>query len=100
MKKLNFLRAVAFLEGTSFLFLLLVAMPLKYIYLNPAPVRVTGMVHGVLFLLYVYLLFTATLEQGWRKRTFLYGFIASVLPFGPFWFELVYLKGRDEEPAR
>jgi integral membrane protein len=93
------LRIVAFLEGTSFLFLLLVAMPLKYVYGNPAPVRVTGMVHGVLFLLYVYLLFTVALERGWRKRTFFYGLVASVLPLGPFWFELVYLKGKDEEPA-
>lgn len=99
LKKLSYFRILAFLEGASFLFLLFVAMPLKYIYQNPGPVRVTGMVHGVLFLMYVYMLITVALERGWRKRTALYGFLASVLPFGPFWFELIYLKGRDEEPS-
>lgn len=99
MKKANYFRLLAFAEGFSFLFLLLVAMPLKYVYHLPEAVRITGMVHGILFLLYVYFLFDVGTDRRWRKRTMLYGFLASMLPFGPFWFELVYLKGKDEEPA-
>jgi len=95
---MKWFRRLAFAEGFSFLFLLLVAMPLKYIYLNPEPVRFTGMVHGILFLLYVYSLIDVALDRGWRKRTMAYGLLASVLPLGPFWFELVYLKGKNEEP--
>ncbi|RYG24193.1 MAG: DUF3817 domain-containing protein [Chitinophagaceae bacterium] len=73
-------------------------MPLKYVFHLPETVRITGMVHGVLFLLYIYLLLTVALDRGWKKRTVAYGMLASVLPFGPFWFELIYLKGKDEEP--
>ena len=45
------LRVIGFWEGVSFLVLLLIAMPLKYIAGNPEPVSIVGMAHGVLFLL-------------------------------------------------
>ena len=48
---LNRLRVVAFWEGVSFLVLLGVAMPLKYLAGWPLAVRVVGMAHGILFIL-------------------------------------------------
>ncbi|MBF9224019.1 DUF3817 domain-containing protein [Hymenobacter ruricola] len=50
------LRLVAILEGVSFLVLLLVAMPLKYLAGQPQAVRPVGMAHGLLFVLYCFLL--------------------------------------------
>ena len=47
------LRAVALLEGASYLLLLGVAMPLKYLAGMPGAVRAVGSAHGGLFLLYV-----------------------------------------------
>jgi integral membrane protein len=78
------LRVIGFWEGVSFLVLLLIAMPLKYLAGWPQAVRVVGMAHGVLFLLYVWAAIQAALEHNWSwKRTGLV-LLASVLPAGPF----------------
>ncbi|RYZ34498.1 MAG: DUF3817 domain-containing protein, partial [Myxococcaceae bacterium] len=53
MSALRQLRLIAFLEGLSFLGLLFVAMPVKYLLGQPLAVRVAGSVHGLLFLLFV-----------------------------------------------
>lgn len=43
----------ALAEGSSFLLLLFVAMPMKYLMGMPRVVTVVGAIHGVLFLLYI-----------------------------------------------
>ena len=50
------LRFVGTLEGISFLLLLGVAMPIKYIWGNPVFVKYIGMGHGVLFVLFLVML--------------------------------------------
>lgn len=78
------LRIIGLLEGISFLLLLGIAMPLKYLAGQPAAVQVVGMAHGILFLLYVLAAVLAHVEYDWPvKRTALV-VIASVVPFGPF----------------
>ena len=78
---------IAYLEGTSFLVLLGIAMPLKYMYGDPTAVRMVGWVHGLFFLLYMGALALIASEQSWPlKKTFL-GMLAGVVPFGPFIFE-------------
>ena len=47
------LRLVGGLEGISYLLLLGVAMPLKYLAGMPAMVQVAGWIHGLLFTLFV-----------------------------------------------
>ena len=42
-------RIIAFTEGVSYLVLLFVAMPLKYMLHIPEPVKYCGWLHGVLF---------------------------------------------------
>ncbi|MBF9140961.1 DUF3817 domain-containing protein [Hymenobacter properus] len=79
------LRLVAILEGVSFLVLLLIAMPLKYLAGQPQAVRHVGMAHGVLFVLYVLLLIQQSIERGWSIKKVLLGFIASLVPLGTFW---------------
>ncbi|HTO03360.1 MAG TPA: DUF3817 domain-containing protein, partial [Opitutus sp.] len=46
---LSRLRFIGWWEGVSFLVLLGIAMPLKYLAGEPAAVRVVGMAHGILF---------------------------------------------------
>jgi integral membrane protein len=78
------LRFVGWWEGVSFLLLLGVAMPLKYFAGEPGAVRVVGMAHGILFMLYVLAALQAALEYQWTwKRTALV-LLASILPAGPF----------------
>lgn len=80
-------RAVAFWEGLSFLVLLLLAMPLKYLLGMPQMVRVVGMAHGVLFVAYVFTLLMAALEYRWNFSRVVVAFAASLVPGGTFWLD-------------
>lgn len=82
MTSLRQFRVVAFLEGVSYLLLLLVAMPLKYYAGLPLAVRVMGSVHGLLFVTFVVALLRATLARRWRLRRPLWMFVSSLVPFG------------------
>lgn len=71
-------------EGISFLVLLGIAMPLKYVADIPQAVSVVGMAHGILFIAYLYLIHECRMAFGWSLKTAALGALASVLPFGPF----------------
>ena len=79
-----FLRAAALVEGLSFLVLLLVAMPLKYMAGLPAAVTVVGWVHGVLFVVFCAALLYAAVVARWPASRAALLFVAALLPFGPF----------------
>ena len=87
MTALRQLRLIAFLEGTSFLALLFIAMPLKYLASLPLAVRIVGSVHGVLFLVFMAALYRAGSERRWPLRRWLIAFVSSVVPFGTFIFD-------------
>lgn len=86
------LRVIAFLEGVSYLILLGIAMPLKYLAGIPEAVRVVGMAHGVLFVLFVILLIQVAVERSWSfKKTFL-SFLSSLIPFGTFYADVKWFR--------
>ena len=87
MNPLRQLRLVALLEGLSFVLLLFVAMPLKYLAELPVAVRIVGSVHGLLFLVFVGALYRVVLEYGWPARRWLAAFVSSVVPFGTLVFD-------------
>ena len=89
------LRAIGMIEGISFLLLLFVAMPLKYLAGQPLAVRIVGMAHGILFLVFCLALFQAMVEHRWSLRKAAGPFIASLIPFGPFIIDKK-LKTEDE----
>ena len=89
------LRLCGWIEGISYLLLLGVAMPLKYMMDMPMAVRWVGLAHGVLWLVYVSMLFTMYLGHTIYLKHLLGGLFASVMPFGPFVFER-YLPSDDE----
>jgi len=78
------LRLVGILEGISFLTLMGIAMPLKYLAHMPAAVKYVGWVHGLLFILYVLALGQATASKMWSPFKALLLFVAAVVPFGTF----------------
>lgn len=82
---------ISILEGTSFLVLLLIAMPLKYIWDAPQMVQVTGMFHGILFIAYILGAFLLYKPLQWNSKTLLLVCVSSVLPLGPFYVEKKYL---------
>ena len=87
MTALRQLRLVALLEGTSFLALLFIAMPLKYLAGFPVAVRIVGSLHGVLFLMFMAVLYRAGSARGWPRSRWLIAFVSSVVPFGTFMFD-------------
>lgn len=80
-------RRISIIEGISFLVLLFIAMPLKYTMDYPLAVTVVGWIHGVLFVIYIYVIFPTAKNLGWNFSKTLMGLAASVLPFGPFIFD-------------
>lgn len=80
-------RQIAMAEGASYLLLLLIAMPLKYIWKIPEPVKYVGWIHGVLFILYAAMLLICAFKYRWKLVRILGFFVASLLPFVPFFVE-------------
>ena len=72
------------IEGYSYLALLFIAMPLKYLLGIAMAVKVVGMLHGVLFTSLVLLMVPAYLQAKWEFKCNLLFFIASLVPFGTF----------------
>lgn len=90
----NFIRMfrwISIMEGVSFLLLLLVAMPLKYIWDLPKMVEIVGMLHGILFVAYILGAFYLYKPLEWKFKTLVIICVSSVLPFGPFYVEKKYL---------
>ncbi|MFC0189617.1 DUF3817 domain-containing protein [Fictibacillus aquaticus] len=86
------LRVVGNLEGLSFIVLLVIAMPLKYLADMPMAVTIVGMLHGVLFVLYIAAILHVWLVKRWPVFRVILAMAASVIPFGPFFFDAKYLK--------
>lgn len=82
MSPLRQFRVVAYLEGVSFLLLLGVAMPLKYLADLPLAVRVMGSVHGALFVVFVVTLVRAAWSRSWPITRPAWMFASSLVPFG------------------
>ncbi len=93
------LRLAGITEGISFILLLGVAMPLKYVWGKPEFVSVIGMAHGLLFLAFCLALFLATVEHSWPIKKAAVFFVAALLPFGPFVID-GRLKAEDAEDQR
>ena len=81
---LSRLRLIGLLEGISFIFLLGIAMPMKYQMGLPLVVKYTGWVHGVLFVAYLYAILNVYLDRGWSLLKVAAALLASLIPFGTF----------------
>ncbi len=87
MTALRRFRLVALLEGWSYLVLVFIAMPLKYLAGIPIAVRVAGSIHGLLFIVFIAALYHAFIQRNWPMRRAFRAFACSVVPFGAFVFD-------------
>ena len=71
-------------EGISFLLLLGICMPLKYIMEIPQPTTYVGMAHGILFILYCLYVLLVAYQLKWDYTVIFWSLLASLIPFGPF----------------
>ncbi|MCP2045867.1 DUF3817 domain-containing protein [Pontibacter sp. HSC-36F09] len=96
------LRTIGIYEGISYLLLLGIAMPIKYMAGIPEVVKYTGWAHGVLFVLYMMSVLEVTLTHNWSIKKVAAAVVASLLPFGPFILDKKLLKeeeNRKEKPV-
>ena len=84
MNSIQTLRVLGNIEGVSYLLLLGIAMPMKYIYGMPVAVKFVGIAHGVLFIAYCLLLALQMRANKWNLLFGIYLFVATLIPFGTF----------------
>ena len=85
-------RSWAIAEGWSFLILLFVAMPLKYLADQPIAVKVVGWAHGILFIGYWITAIPLFTKLKWDGERIVGLGLASILPFGTFVMERKWLR--------
>ena len=81
------LRVIGIIEGISYLILLGIGMPLKYLAGIPEVVKVVGWAHGVLFVLFCLALLHVWIVRRWSIGRAFLAFVASLVPFGTFIFD-------------
>ncbi len=84
------------IEGISFLLLLCIAMPLKYLYGQPEMVRYVGSIHGILTIVYIYLLVSVTVQLKWSLKTAFLAFVASLVPLGMLYAEFKIFRNAEQ----
>jgi integral membrane protein len=89
---INIFRLIAFLEGISYILLLGIAVPIKYVLENPTYVKLLGMPHGLLFIAYIILAIMVGSKLKWNNKTLFHVLLASIIPFGTFFVDKKYLK--------
>lgn len=89
---LRWFKTIALAEGISFLLLLGVAMPLKYMAGLPIAVTVMGSLHGALFIAYAVAALMLFTHEKWPLERLSGVFLASVLPGGTFVLERKWLR--------
>jgi integral membrane protein len=83
-KSVSNLRWAGLIEAVSYILLVAIAMPLKYIWGRPEAVSVVGMIHGVLFVIFCAALLQVVYRVRWPLGRAALVFVMALLPFGPF----------------
>lgn len=92
MNHLKLYRLIGFLEGISYILLLGIAVPYKYLGGNDIGVKLLGMPHGLLFIAYIGYSIHFYDRLNWKTSTLIYAVLASLLPFGTLIFDSKILK--------
>ena len=87
----NIFRRVALLEGLSYILLMTFALYFKYQLNDDTYVKLLGMPHGILFVLYIVLAFLLRKKENWNLPIFGVILLASLIPFGTFYIDRKYL---------
>lgn len=93
------LRLTGMAEGTSFLLLTLIAMPLKHLAGRPEAVFAIGWVHGLLFIALCAAILLAVLQARLPMKLAVLAFVASLIPFGPFLIDSVLKRADSAQNA-
>lgn len=84
---IRWFRCTALAEAISYLLLLGVAMPMKYVWGQPLAVKIVGGIHGGLFVVFCLTLALAMRAAKWSIWRAVGLFLASLVPLLPFWLD-------------
>lgn len=99
MSPISHLRIISILEALSYLYLAFCSIYLKRILGDDDAIRTPGMIHGILFCIYVPILIRASKSAKWSLRTTTLIFLTSLVPIIPFFIE-PWLKRQDQLQPR
>ena len=81
------LRLASILDGISYLILLGIAVPLKYLAGMWMAVRVVGSLHGALFIALCFCLLIVLLDKKLPFKWCVIVFVCALIPFAPFFLD-------------
>ena len=84
-------RIIALLEGVSYILLMTLGLYFKYQLNDDSYVKLLGMPHGILFILYIIIAFLLRKKENWNFLNFGIILFASLIPFGTFYVDRKYL---------
>lgn len=84
-KNMKWFLLIGKIEGYSYILLILIAMPLKYLFNVPELVRPIGTLHGILFVAFMVILARLFFAKELSFKKCVYAFLLSLVPFGTFY---------------
>jgi integral membrane protein len=92
-------RAIAYVVGVVLIVLVVIGMPLKYVWDEPGVVETVGPAHGFLYMIYLVAVFDLARRTRWGLRRMLLVMLAGTIPFLSFYAERVVTRWMREPVA-
>ncbi|WCN80461.1 DUF3817 domain-containing protein [Micromonospora sp. LH3U1] len=80
-------RVIAWIVGVVLIVLVVIGMPLKYVFDNPVVVETVGQAHGFLYMVYLLAAFDLSRRADWPLKRMLLVMLAGTVPFVSFFAE-------------
>ncbi|MFX0591997.1 DUF3817 domain-containing protein [Melissospora conviva] len=84
---LNRFRVIAYIVGVALILLVVVGMPLKYLFDEPILVETVGQAHGFLYMVYLVAVFDLGRRAQWPLGTMAKIMLSGTIPFLSFYAE-------------
>jgi integral membrane protein len=82
-------RTIAYIVGVVLILLVVIGMPLKYLWDQPVVVQTIGPAHGFLYMIYLVAAFDLGRRAGWQPKRMLLVMLAGTVPFLSFYAERI-----------
>lgn len=92
-------RLIAYVVGVVLILLMVVGMPMKYLFGEAIVVETIGPGHGFLYMVYLVAAFDLARRAGWSLGRILTIMLAGTVPFVSFWAERVVTRWTREAIA-
>jgi len=91
-------RLIAYVVGVVLILLMVIGMPLKYLFDQAIVVETVGPAHGFLYMVYLVAAFDLARRANWSLGRILAIMLAGTVPFVSFYAERVVSRWASEQP--